>query len=122
MLTSRGWWLLLFILTLLALGVVVVLEQSRGPSPDRHTLLLLGLGLALWFAWEWGRFAVQAQLAIRNLDLTRELRDDRGPVTTLWAGQTFNVRGRAKLSGPLSIDHVLLSDRPPAGAGPVEGE
>jgi uncharacterized protein (DUF58 family) len=122
MLTSRGWWLLLFVLTLLALGVVLVLERGSDAAQDRYTLLLLSLGLALWFAWEWGRFAVQARLAVRNLDLTRELRDDRGPVSTLWAGQTFTVRGRATLGGSLSIDHALLSDRPPAGSGPVEGE
>ena len=123
MLTSRGWWLLLLILTLLALGVVMVLEPNRtNDSLIRQYLLLLGLGLALWFAWEWGRFAIQARLAVRNFALTRELRDERGPVTTLWAGQTFTVRGRARLGGSLSIDHVLLSDHPPMGAGPVDGE
>src|SRR3954470_21702360 len=118
MLTSRGWWFLLFVLTLLAMGGVLVLQGGRGSA----TLLLLALALALWFAWEWAAFTVQARLAVRNLDLTRELRDDRGPVTTLWAGQTFTVRGRARLGGSLALTHVLVTDRPPAGAGPVEGE
>ena len=122
MLTSRGWWLLLFVLTLLALGVVLVLQPDGNPQPGRESLLLLGVALALWFGWEWGRFSVQARLAVRNLEMTRELRDDRGPVTTLWAGQTFTVRVGARLGGALSIDHALLTDRPPAGAGPVEGE
>ncbi len=122
MLTSRGWWLLLVILTLLAIGIVLILEPSGAAAPERQTLLLLGLVLALWFAWEWARFTVQVRLAVRNLDLTRELRDDHGPVTTLWAEQTFTVRSRARLGGSLSIDHALLSDHPPAGAGPVEGE
>jgi uncharacterized protein (DUF58 family) len=121
MLTSRGWWLLLFIITLLAMGGVLVL-QSGGFVGGRDALLLLGLVLAVWFAWEWTMFAVQARLAVRNLDLGRELRDDRGPVTTLWAGQTFTVRGRARLGGRLSLTHVHVNDRPPAGASPVEGE
>jgi uncharacterized protein (DUF58 family) len=117
MLTSRGWWFLLFVLTLLAAGGVLALM----PMP-RDGLLLLGLVLALWFGWEWGNFAVQARLAVRNLELIRELRDDRGPVTTLWAGQAFAVRGRIRLGGSLPITHALVTDRPPAGAGPVEGE
>src|SRR5205085_7176819 len=121
MLTTRGWWLLLFILTLLAMGTVLVL-QPGGPTGGRDALLLLGLVLAVWFAGEWGRFAVQARLAGRNLDLRRDLRDDRGPVTTLWAGQTFSVRARVPLAGSLPISHAVIDDRPPAGAGPVEGE
>jgi uncharacterized protein (DUF58 family) len=120
MLTSRGWWLLLFVLTLLAMGSVLALQPGPGGGPT--TLLLLGLVLALWFAWEWATFAVQARLAVRDLDLARELRDDRGPVTTLWAGQTFTVRGRVRLGGSLALTHALVTDRPPAGAGPVEGE
>jgi uncharacterized protein (DUF58 family) len=116
MLTSRGWWLLLFIFTLLAMGGVLAL-QTHHPT----TLLLLGLSLTLWFVWEWGAFAVQARLAVRDLNVTRELRDDRGPVTTFWAGQTFTVRGHVRLGGSLAVTHALITDRPPAGAGPVEG-
>jgi uncharacterized protein (DUF58 family) len=121
MLTSRGWWLLLFIITLLAMGGVLVL-QSGAFVGGRDALLLLGLVLAVWFAWEWAMFAVQARLAVRNLDLIRELRDDRGPVTTLWAGQTFTVRGRVRLGGRISLTHVHVNDRSPTGTGPVEGE
>src|SRR4051794_3703505 len=117
MLTSRGWWFLLFVLTLLAMGGVLVLQPGRGSA----TLLLLALALALWFAWEWATFAVQARIAVRDLDLSRELRDDRGGVTTLWAGQTFAVRARLHLGGSLPITHALVTDRPPAGAGPCEG-
>jgi uncharacterized protein (DUF58 family) len=123
MLSSRGWWLLLFVMTLLAMGGVLALHPiEAGQARGRETLLLFGLALTLWFAWEWGRFAIQARLAIRNFDLTRELCDDRGSVTTLWAGQTFTVRGHARLGGSLALAHALISDRPPAGAGPVEGE
>jgi uncharacterized protein (DUF58 family) len=120
MLTSRGWWLLLFIIALLAMGGVLVL-QAGGFAGGRDSLFLLGLVLALWFAWEWAAFTIRARLAVRNLDLRRDLRDDRGPVKTLWAGQTFTVRGEVRLRGKLSIPHVHINDRPPACAGPVEG-
>src|SRR5450432_1484880 len=121
MLTSRGWWLLLITLTLLALGVVFVIRPDSDQLAGRDSLLLLGISLALWFAWEWGRFAVQARLAVRNLAVKREIRDGRGPVSTLWAGQVFTVRSRVRLGGHLSIGHALVTDRPPAGAGLVEG-
>jgi uncharacterized protein (DUF58 family) len=121
MLTSRGWWFLLFVLTLLAMGSVLAL-QSSGHSAGIDGLLLLGLVLAIWFVWEWGNFAVQARIATRNLDLDREIRDDRGLVSTLWAGQTFTVRGRLRLRGSLPISHALITDRPPTGACASEGE
>jgi uncharacterized protein (DUF58 family) len=118
MLTSRGWWFLLFVLTLLAMGGVLVLQPGRGSA----TLFLIALALGLWFAWEWSVFAVQARLAVRDLDLSRELCDDRGVVTTLWAGQTFRVRARLRLGGTIPITHALVTDRPPAGARVTDGE
>ena len=63
MLTSRGWWLLLFILTLLAMGGIIAL---RGPA----TLLLVGLSLFLWFVWELAAFAVQARIVRRRIRIT----------------------------------------------------
>jgi uncharacterized protein (DUF58 family) len=115
MLTARGWWFLLFVLTALGTGAILAL---RGPA----TLLLVGLALALWLGWEWAAFAAQACLAARRLTVRRELRDERGPVTTLWAGRSFTVRLTARLDGPLALTHALLADRPPAGAGPAEGD
>jgi uncharacterized protein (DUF58 family) len=115
MLTARGWWFLLFVLTALAAGGILAL---RGPA----TLLVVALALALWLAWEWVAFAAQARLTLRRLKLTREVRDERGPVTTLWAGRTFAVRLTARLDGPLALTDVVLADRPPAGAGPPDGD
>src|SRR5947209_2648066 len=60
MLTSRGWWFLLFVLTLLAMGGVLAVRPDGGPV----TLLLLGLTLFAWFAWEGACFAVQARLGV----------------------------------------------------------
>src|SRR5436309_9352925 len=112
MLTSRGWWLLLITLTLLGLGAVVSLRADAAPV----TLLLVGLTAFLWFAAEWLRFAVQARLALRDLRFDRELRDERGPVTTFWAGRAFQVRLRAAVAGPFPISFAVLTDRAPHGA------
>lgn len=109
MLTPRGWWFLLFVVTFLAMGAILALRQVA-------TLLLIGLTLLAWFTWEWASFAVQARLAARNLRLTRQLGDERGGVTTLWAGRSFTVRGRLELGGSLRLAPGFVTDRPPGGA------
>jgi len=110
-LTSRGWWFLLFTLTLLALGAMLVLNPN-GPA----AALVAGLALVCWFSWEWTVFAMQVRLAVRRLSLERELGDERGPVTALWASRPFTVRLRARLGGSIPLGVVFLSDRPPVGA------
>ncbi len=109
MLTPRGWWFLLFVVTFLAMGAILALRNVA-------TLLLLGLTLLAWFTWEWARFAVQARFAARNLRLTRHLGDERGGVGTLWAGRSFTVRGRLELAGSLGLAAGYVTDRQPAGA------
>src|SRR5438270_13626262 len=112
MLTSRGCWLLLITLTLVGLGAVVALRAGAASN----TLLLVGLTVFLWFAAEGLRFAVQAHLALRGLTIDRELGDERGRVTTFWAGRAFQVRLRARLAGPVPLGFALLTDRTPHGA------
>src|SRR4051812_10121974 len=92
MLTSRGWWLLVGVLAVTAYGLL-------GP-PDHNTrsVALLGLTLGLWFAWEWFWFALRVRLALPRLQVRRQLRDARGPVDTLWAGRSFEVRAELELS------------------------
>ncbi|MFO0808415.1 MAG: DUF58 domain-containing protein [Gemmataceae bacterium] len=109
MLTPRGWWFLLFVVTFLAMGAILAL---RGVA----TILLLGLTLFLWFVWEWAQFAIQARLATRNLTLTRRICDERGSVTTLWAGQSFTVQGCIQLGGAFGLTAGFGTDRPPVGA------
>ena len=105
MLTARGWWLLTFVLLNLAMGAVLAL---RGPT----TLLMIGLALFLWFVWEWTVFAIQARVGLRNLEIRRELQDERGRVSTFWAGRSFRVGLRARLDG--ISDHVsLVNNRAP---------
>src|SRR5947209_91483 len=82
MLTPRGWSFLLSVLALLAVGVFTRLAG----------LTVLSLTLLLWFVAEFVLFAVRAHSLHHRLEVRREVRDDRGPVTTLWAGRDFRVR------------------------------
>src|SRR5262245_18332927 len=116
MLTSRGWWFLLFVLTLIALGLLMALNQN-GPA----AALVAGLALALWFSWGWATFAVQVRFAARRLSLERELGDERGSVTALWACRPLIVRLRARLDGAVPLAGACLGDGPPVGAAVFGG-
>jgi uncharacterized protein (DUF58 family) len=103
MLTARGFWLLFFAVAVLAVGLalhVAVLE-------------LLGLAVALWLAWEWLLFAVRCHDLRRRLRLRREVSDDRGPVSALWAGGTFEVRVRVEADEGVWLPHVAVADLVP---------
>ncbi len=126
MLTSRGWWFLLVVLLLLANAVlgpyaVNALWPGHLPLHQPSSLGLLPLTLLLWFLWEWLLFTLRAH-AVRRLTFHRELRDDRGPVTTLWAGRTFHVRVRLEVAGSLGFPYLVVTDRVPFGVGPTVGE
>jgi uncharacterized protein (DUF58 family) len=111
MLTTRGWWFLLVVLLLLVLGLL-----------GRHAALpLLSLTLLLWFLGEWLLFAVRSRLVAQHLVVEREVRDERGPVETLWAGRSFEVRARLRLEHPLTLPHVAVADWVPFGLEYVEG-
>jgi uncharacterized protein (DUF58 family) len=113
-LTSRAWWFLFGALLMLFCGVVL---RFLPPA-------LIGLTLLLWFAWEWLLFALRAATVRRQLRVAREIWDKRGPVTTLWSGETFEVRvslclaaneetllGQLGVSG--ALPHVAMRDRLP---------
>ena len=82
MITSRGWWFLVLIFSMLMLGAF----DERG-----WTLTLLALTLVLWFMAEWFLFTLRIRLAVPALHCRREVSDERGPVDTLWAGRAFQV-------------------------------
>src|SRR6516162_3111976 len=114
MLTPRGWWMLLLSLIVGSIGGVMAL---RGSS----TLLVVCIGIVTWFIWEWANFCYRARVTIRELQVARTVSDNRGPVTTLWAGQSYGVavgvtlrRGR--------IPFVVLTDRSPSGATVATGQ
>jgi uncharacterized protein (DUF58 family) len=112
MLTSRGWWFLLVVLLLLAIGVV----------GQRAALALLGLTLLCWFCGQWLLFAIHCRLVLPGVTLERKVCDERGPVETLWAGRTFEVRATLRLSHWLPLPHVAATDWVPFGVEHLEGD
>src|ERR1700736_4459939 len=98
MLTSRGWWFLIVVLSFLALGLF----------DERWTLTLLALTLLLWFLAEWFVFALRVRLAIPALALQRTVSDERGPVANLWAGHSFHVRLKLKLAHWLGLPYLRV--------------
>jgi uncharacterized protein (DUF58 family) len=123
MLTSRGWWFLLTNAGLLALALLANPSHRMADQRPNVSLILLALTLGLWFAWEWLLFDLRARFVSRRLRLSRELRDDRGPVDNLWAGKSCQVRVEVRLDdGPLGLPYVVLTDLFPYGAEPGLGE
>ncbi len=108
MLTARAWWFL----------VTATLVTFTGIAARLPPLVLTGLALLLWFGWEWllalGR--LQGELRVE-----REVLDERGPVTTLWAGQTFTVRVRLCREGWLGFPHAAAADPVPFGVEWLDG-
>jgi uncharacterized protein (DUF58 family) len=111
MLTSRGWWLLLTTGAMLVAG-------TWGPFAP---LSLVALTLAAWFAWEWLVFSVRVRTGAPELRFDREVWDERGPVTTLWAGRTFEVRVTLYADRGLGLPHLLAEDAVPFGVEGVGG-
>ena len=103
MLTPRAWWFL-------AISLLALLVGLRSGSP---ALTLVPLTLLLWFGGEWLVFALRIPLAVRRLRVVREVREERGPATTLWAGRVFEVVARLEGDGPFRLPFVAVTDRPP---------
>lgn len=114
MLTSRGWWLLLTALFLAALGTA--LSEARSA-----TLAILGLTVVAWLVIEWCRFLFALRWGVPSLHIERELRDDRGPVVTLWASRMFTVTVRITTKSRLPLPFALIDDRFPFGVELVDG-
>ena len=117
MLTSRGWWFLLFVLTLLAMGGVLVLQPGR-PQPR-----FCSLGPVLWPCGSPGsgaRSPSRPGSPSADLELDRELRDDRGPRHhPVGRPNIYRPRPR-RLGGSIGLSHAL-HHRPPAGRGQHRG-
>jgi uncharacterized protein (DUF58 family) len=117
MLTTRGWRFLVTVLFLLG-GMIL-----SGVT----TLIFLFLTLLLWFVTEWLLFALRVRVAVRGLRVRREVHDERGPVTNLWAGRSFEVRVVLERTGAPSLPYVWVRDRVPfavtyaAGATECQG-
>jgi uncharacterized protein (DUF58 family) len=83
-------------------------------------LTLIGLALLLWFCAEWLLFAVRLP-GLRGLYVERELWDDKAPVSSLWAGRSFEVRVRLGLDGWMASPFVDAADLVPFGVEHLDG-
>src|SRR5438445_4963267 len=114
MLTSRAWWFLLVVLSLLALGLFDE-PPWRGGRGAHLTLILVTLTLLLWFLGEWLLFVLRVSDAVPALHVRRELHDAHGAVDTLWAGRSFQVLVQLQLRHWGSLPYLKLTDQVPFG-------
>ena len=112
MLTQRGWLLFLTLGAMLCLG-------TWGPFPQVSQIALVVL---IWLCWEWLRFAVSVRLSGPSLRAELEVWDSRGPVTTLWAGRSFEVRVTIRRGRGPGLPYVVMDDVVPFGLEDVGGD
>lgn len=114
MLTPRGWWFLVLVITVGAIGAVLALRGSPA-------LLLVSVTLVAWIGAEGALLAYRARVVARRWLMSREVLDEHGPVRTLWAGKSYRIRLDVSLqSGRLNF--AALRDREPVGARVEEGD
>jgi uncharacterized protein (DUF58 family) len=111
MLTRRGWWFFLVVVLVLVLSL-----WTYTPAVS-----LLALTLLLWFLASWLLFSVRTILVHGRLGTGRELRDEQGPVQSLWVGRTFAVRVRLINLSLASLPYVRVQERVPFGVKKVRG-
>lgn len=108
MLTLRGWWFLVLLLTVAAVGGVLAVRNSTA-------LWYVALSLAVWLFGEWAAFVYRVRVTLPGVAVRRTIMDERGPVTTLWCHQTYRAVVEVTLPGG-RLPTIELIDRPPAGA------
>jgi uncharacterized protein (DUF58 family) len=112
MITARGYWFLVLVLAVLTLGAF----------DGRSALTVSMLTLLLWFLSQWLLFVVRVHWVVPRLRIRRVLLDQRGPVATLWAGQSFRVRTEIRLAHWLGIPFARIKDFMPFGVEKTDGE
>jgi uncharacterized protein (DUF58 family) len=115
MLTPRGWWFLIIVMFVLALGAFVVPYYTTVPA-------ILALTLFVWFVYEWIQFNVRSNAAVSRLRVRRWVLQGGRSTPMLWANVPFEVRVRVRHDGLVTIDYAVIEDRLPAGADILEGE
>lgn len=110
--TSRAWWCLVVFVMMLLVGIL----------RDINGLVLTGLTLLTWFAWEWLFFLLRAHLYLRNLRVERDVADERGPAKTLWQGREYTVFVELHLDGKGRFPYVAVADPVPFGVRHEEGK
>jgi uncharacterized protein (DUF58 family) len=109
--TARGWWCLFSAMLVLVCGIL-------RPQP---VLTLVGLTMLLWLGWEWLFFAIRVRTLLKKLRVERQVCDERGPVTTLWAGRGFTVRAALTMQGVGRLPYVAVTDPVPFAAVHEQG-
>jgi uncharacterized protein (DUF58 family) len=109
MLTRRGWWFLIVILCLLLLGALA----------NFVALAVVALGLLVWFSYEGLSFAIRARFIVPDLRVIREVRDDRGPAATLWAGRRFQARFGIASKSDYALPYMVVTEFVPFGIKPL---
>lgn len=129
MLTARGFWLLMTIVGVLALGVmpnlpVMPLQRSNIFIPHAADvgMVYVALVLLFWFGFSWLLFVIRARLTARRLEVTRRIQGKNGMVATLWSKGAFDVSIGLRLPGRLGIPYVFVRDRVPFAATLEEGD
>ncbi len=112
MLTSRAWWFLGILTVMLAVGLLAY----------QPVVTLVALGLLAWFGWEGLVFTFRARWVVRGLAVRRQVLDQRGPVTSLWAGRPFEVRLVLWLPQGGTLPYLAAEDPLPFGVDLAGGE
>jgi uncharacterized protein (DUF58 family) len=112
MITARGWWFLLVVVGLLSVSVCAGLP----------VLGVVTLTLLVWFLASLLLFQVRLRLQHGQLVLEREVRDERGPVQSLWQEMSFVVQVQLHNDGVLPTLYLRLVDRVPFGVTKIAGE
>jgi uncharacterized protein (DUF58 family) len=112
MLTPRAW--LFLVLDVLLLAVVVWLYNT--------TLAVIGLTLLAWFFAEWLVFVLRVGQARCGLSVWRQVRDERGPVDSLWAGWNFEVEVELRGGSRVGVPYARVSDWVPFNVEQIKGE
>src|SRR5262245_10962406 len=110
--TGRGWWTLFCVLITLTLGLL-----ASWPM-----LTVIAITLLLWLGWEWLFFFIRVRSLMSQLHVEREVRDERGPVMTLWAGRSFTVRAALHIKGIGRLPFAAVADPVPFGAVHEQGK
>jgi uncharacterized protein (DUF58 family) len=115
MLTTRGWWFLIIVVFLLAMGAFVVPNYTTIPA-------ILGVTLFTWFVYEWIQFNTQSNAAVSRLKVRRSVLQGGRSTPMLWAGVPFQVSVRVQHDGFVKIGYAVIDDRLPPGADILKGE
>lgn len=115
MLTARGWWFLIVVLFVLAVGAFIV--PSYTPLPAILAVTLFG-----WFVYEWVQFQVRSNAAVSRLRVTRVVLQGGRTTPMLWAGVPFEIRVRVRHDGLVTVGYAVIDDRLPPGADVLRGE